>query len=68
MKKTVTGSCPESHGQVTISVTFERIELGGGLPSDYKLLGYSCPFAQENGCTHNGPDGRSCPLLHQSGF
>lgn len=65
MQKSVTGFCPESNRQQTITVTFECIRLGGGLPPSNKVMSYSCPYAMEHGCNHNGPDGRSCPLLQR---
>ena len=32
MRKTVSGLCPETNSQQMITVTVERIQLGGGLP------------------------------------
>lgn len=66
MQKYITGFCPEAESQQTITVQVTRIQLGGGLPPSDKVLGYSCHYAQEHGCHHNGSDGRKCPLLSVS--
>lgn len=65
MRKSVTGLCPETNRPQAITVTFETIHFGGGLPPSNKVLSYRCPHAMEHGCDHNGLDGRSCPLLQQ---
>ena len=64
MRKTVSGLCPETNSQQMITVTVERIQLGGGLPPSDKVIAYACSHAQEYGCSRNGADGRACPLLH----
>lgn len=63
MQKPVSGRCPESGQDQTITVTYQRIQLAGGGPSGNKILSYHCPYAQEHGCSQNGADGRRCPLL-----
>lgn len=67
MRKTVSGLCPETNSQQMITVTVERIQLGGGLPPSDKVIAYTCSHAQEYGCSRNGADGRACPLLHGAG-
>lgn len=63
MRKPVTGYCPETDRKQTITVQVEQINLGGGLGSGQKVLGYNCPYAHEHGCVHRGTDGRKCPLF-----
>lgn len=58
MRKTVSGLCPETNSQQMITVTVERIQLGGGLPPSDKVIAYACSHAQEYGCSRNGADGR----------
>ena len=49
MRKTVSGLCPETNSQQMITVTVERIQLGGGLPPSDKVIAYACSHAQEYG-------------------
>ena len=42
MRKTVSGLCPETNSQQMITVTVERIQLGGGLPPSDKVIAYAC--------------------------
>lgn len=63
MRTSVTGYYPETDSSQIIVVQVEPVYFGGGLGSGQKVLGYSCPYAQEYGCSYKGSDGRKCPLL-----
>lgn len=64
MRKLVTGDCPESGRQQTITVTIEQ-PRGTGIAGS-KVMGYACQYMQENRCKSCGDNGRDCPLYKKA--